>query len=131
MFQQHLAIFHKSRPSAMWFLQPWLSATNDFYRNYQELGGGGKMGGQKIILGGAENNLGEAFPPLAPPPWRRHCIWEKGVLPQSKYNIFRPTCQNRHAMVCRELKSRQPTKYINTRISIIPKQCLLYENIET
>ena len=46
----------------MWFLHPWLSATNGFYRNYQELGGQN---------GGAENNFGGAFappcPPLAPP----------------------------------------------------------------
>ena len=59
MFQQHLAIFHKRRPLPVWFLHPWLSATNGFYRNCQELGGG-KMGGQKIILGGH-------LPPLAPP----------------------------------------------------------------
>ena len=59
MFQQHLAIFHKSRPLPVWFLHPWLSATNGFYRNYQELGGGQNGGGgQKIILG--------TFPP--PPP---------------------------------------------------------------
>ena len=63
MFQQHLAIFHKRRPLPVWFLHPWLSATNGFYRNYQELGG--KMGGQKIILGGHLPPLGP--PPLAPP----------------------------------------------------------------
>ena len=60
MFQQHLAIFHKRCPLPVWFLHPWLSATNGFYRNYQELGGG--------KMGGAENNFGGAFaPPLAPP----------------------------------------------------------------
>ena len=53
MFQQHLAIFDKRRPLPVWFLHPWLSAT--------KLGGGGKMGGQKIILGGL-------FPPPLPPP---------------------------------------------------------------
>ena len=62
MFQQHLAIFHKRRPLPVWFLHPWLSATNGFYRNYQELGGGAKWGG-------AENNFGGALggPPLPPP----------------------------------------------------------------
>ena len=64
MFQQHLAIFHKRRPLPVWFLHPWLSATNGFYRNYQELGGQN---------GGAENNFGGAFAlPCPPPPWRRH-----------------------------------------------------------
>ena len=54
---------HFSQKSPLWFLHPWLSATNGFYRNYQELGGGGKM------RGGAENNFGGAFAPvLAPPP---------------------------------------------------------------
>ena len=52
--------FTKVAPLPVWFLHPWLSATNGFYRNYQELGGG-KMGGQKIIPGGH-------LPPLAPPP---------------------------------------------------------------
>ena len=33
-------------PLSVWILHPWLSATNGFYRNYQELGGG-KMGGRK------------------------------------------------------------------------------------
>ena len=33
--------------------------------------GGGKMGGQKIILGGH-------LPPL-PPPWRRHCVQHNNV----------------------------------------------------
>ena len=48
MFQQHLAIFHKSRPSAGVVLTP---TTNSFYRNYQDWGEG-KMGGeQKIIWG--------------------------------------------------------------------------------
>ena len=62
MFQQYLAIFHKSRPSAgvvplpVWFLHPWLSATNGFYRNYQELG---------EQNGGAENNFGALAPPGA------------------------------------------------------------------
>ena len=54
--------FTKVAPLLVWFLHPWLSTTNGFYRNYQELGGG-KMGGQKIIWGGA----------FAPPPRRRHC----------------------------------------------------------
>ena len=60
MFQQHLAIFHKSRPSAGVVSTPWLSATNGFYRNYQELGG--------AKWGGAENNLGGGhLPTLALP----------------------------------------------------------------
>ena len=54
--------FTKVAPLPVWFLHPWLSATNGFYRNYQQLGGGGKMGGQKIIWGGGH------LPPLAPPP---------------------------------------------------------------
>ena len=61
MFQQHLAIFHKRRPLPVWFLHPWLSATNGFYRNYQELGGGGQNGG-------AENNFGGGICPSLPPP---------------------------------------------------------------
>ena len=54
--------FTKVAPLPVWFLHPWLSATNGFYRNYQELGGGGQNGGQKIILGGY------LPPPLDPPP---------------------------------------------------------------
>ena len=49
----------KVAPLPLWFLHQWLSATNGFYRNCQE-------------LGGAENNFGGAF---APPPWCCHC-WE-------------------------------------------------------
>ena len=71
MFQQHLAIFHKRRPLPVWFLHPWLSATNGFYRNYQELGG--KMGGQKIILAGH-------LPPLAPPPDAATVSWQIYIL---------------------------------------------------
>ena len=63
MFQQHLAIFHKSRPSAGVVPTPiWLSATNGFYRiSKLSRTEGGKMGGQKIILGGH-------LSPLAPLP---------------------------------------------------------------
>ena len=64
----------------VWFLHPWLSATNGFYRNYQ------KLGEQN---GGAENNFGGGhLPPLAtcncckpPPPGGLHqlqvgtCNW--------------------------------------------------------
>ena len=51
--------FTKAAPLPMWFLQPWLSTTDDFYRNYQELDGG-KMG--------TENNfVGHLPPPLALP----------------------------------------------------------------
>ena len=46
--------FTNVAPLPMWFLQPWLSTTNDFYRNYQELDGG-KMG--------TENNFVGHFPP--------------------------------------------------------------------
>ena len=46
--------FAKVAPLLLWFLQPWLSTTNDFYRNYQE-------------LGWAENNFGGAFAPLPSP----------------------------------------------------------------
>ena len=51
--------FTKVAPLPVWFLHPWLLATNGFYRNYQEVGAGGKMGR-------AENNLGGHLPPLAP-----------------------------------------------------------------
>ena len=37
MFQQHLAIFHKSRPSAG--VVPIPMALDNFHRNYQELEG--------------------------------------------------------------------------------------------
>ena len=61
---------HFSQTSPLWFLHPWLSATNGFYRNYQELGGGQN--------GRAENNLGGgAFAPLAPPPGAgTGCVFE-------------------------------------------------------
>ena len=50
---------HFSQKLLLWFLHPWLSATNGFYRNYQELGGGGgKIG---------KNNFGGISPPLPPP----------------------------------------------------------------
>ena len=42
----------------LWFLQPWLSTTNDFYRNYQELGGGGVR---------SKKYFGGEFPP-----WHHH-----------------------------------------------------------
>ena len=58
--------FTKVAPLPVWFLHPWLSATNGFYRNYQELGG--KMGGgQKIVLGGGGGICPPPCPPLAPP----------------------------------------------------------------
>ena len=44
----------KVAPLPLWFLQPWLSTTNDFYRNYQEL---------EVAKWGAENNL--PLPPVA------------------------------------------------------------------
>ena len=66
MFQQHLAIFHKSRPFAG--VVPTLMALSDqwFLQKLSRTG--------EAKWGGAENNLGGAFappPPLAPP-WRRH-----------------------------------------------------------
>ena len=68
MFQQHLAIFHKSRPSADVVPTPMALSDYGFYRNYQELGG--KMGG-----GEAENNWGGGISLLLSPfpTWRRHC----------------------------------------------------------
>ena len=56
--------FTKVAPLLVWFLHPWLSATNGFYRNYQELGGGQNGKRQKIILGG---HFPPPCPPLAPP----------------------------------------------------------------
>ena len=63
MFQQHLAIFHKSRPSAgvvptpMALMVPTPMVSTEFIKNW---------GGQN---GGIENNLGGAFaPPPLPPP---------------------------------------------------------------
>ena len=56
MFQQHLAIFHKSRPSAG--VVPTPMALSDYKLSRT----GGQNGGQKIIWGGGH------LPPLAPPP---------------------------------------------------------------
>ena len=71
--------FTKAAPLPMWLLQPWLSTTNDFYRNYQELDGG-KMG--------AENNFGRTFPPppTLAPPWRRN--WREDWGDDSSLDIF-------------------------------------------
>ena len=67
MFQQHLAIFYKSRPS--WFGSythgsQGLMVPTEIIKNW----GGGQNGG-------AENNLGGAFAPPLAPLWRRHWVF--------------------------------------------------------
>ena len=59
-FNNIWSFFTKVAPLLVWFLHPWLSTTNGFYRIYYQ-----ELGGQN---GGAENNLGRGhLPPLAPP----------------------------------------------------------------
>ena len=77
MFQQHLAIFHKSRPSAGVVPTPMALVTNGFYRNYQKLGGG-----QKIIWGGI-------CPPCLPPPGAATGHAESWYFFQLHKNFFR------------------------------------------
>ena len=60
--------FTKVAPLPVWFLQPWPTTTNDFYRNYQELG-------EEQME--AENNFGGAFSLCCPPPPPAPPLWEK------------------------------------------------------
>ena len=60
MFQQHLAIFHKSRPSAGVVPTPTAPSDQWFLQKLSRTGGGAKWGGR--------NNWGGAFATSCPPP---------------------------------------------------------------